>query len=53
MMLEKMMLGEKWNGLGQFGFETRLYVYANKSAENVSASEMMKSHIPNFFELVA
>ena len=23
MMLEKMMLGEKWNGVGQFGLETR------------------------------
>jgi hypothetical protein len=50
--LEKMMLGEKWNGVGQFGLETRLYVYANSRAENVSASEMMNSHIPNFFELV-
>jgi len=52
MMLEKMMLGEKWKGVGQSGFETREYVYANKSAENVSASEMMNSHIPNFFEFV-
>ena len=25
---------------------------ANKSAENVSESEMMNSHIPSFFELV-
>jgi hypothetical protein len=24
MLLEKMMLGEKWNGVGQFGLETRL-----------------------------
>ena len=46
------MLGEKWNGVGQSGLETRLYVYANSSAEKVSASEMMNSHIPNFFELV-
>ena len=23
MTLEKMMLGEKWNGVGQFGLETR------------------------------
>ena len=50
--LEKMMLGEKWNGVGQSGLETRQYVYANSRAENVSASEMMNSHIPNFFELV-
>src|SRR5450756_1897341 len=50
--LEKMMLGEKWKGVGQFGLETREYVYANSRAENVSASEMMNSHIPNFFELV-
>ena len=26
MTLEKMMLGEKWNGFGQSGLETRLYV---------------------------
>src|SRR5207302_291780 len=26
MMLEKMMLGEKWNGFGQSGLATRLYV---------------------------
>src|SRR5262249_49292929 len=26
MMLEKIMLGEKWNGVGQSGLETRLYV---------------------------
>ena len=26
MMLEKMMLGEKWNGIGQFGVERRRYV---------------------------
>jgi hypothetical protein len=51
MMLEKIMLGEKWNGVGQFGLETRLYVYANSKAENVRESEMMNSHIPNFFEL--
>jgi hypothetical protein len=52
MMLEKMILGEKWNGVGQFGLETRLYVYAKRSAEKVSESEMMNSHIPNFFEFV-
>jgi hypothetical protein len=51
--VEKMMLGEKWNGRGQFGFATRLNVYANNSAENVSESEAMNSHIPNFFEFVA
>jgi len=27
------MLGEKWNGVGQSGLETREYVYANSSAE--------------------
>src|ERR1035437_39187 len=36
--LEKMILGEKWNGVGQFGLETREYVYANSRAENVSES---------------
>src|SRR5512146_151766 len=51
--VEKMMLGVKSNGFGQSGFDTRLYVYANSSAENVSESEMMNSHIPNFFEFVA
>src|ERR1035437_474248 len=50
--LEKIMLGEKWNGVGQFGLETREYVYANIMAENVSESETMNSHIPTFFELV-
>jgi hypothetical protein len=53
MMLEKIMLGEKWKGFGQSGFDTREYVYANRRAEKVSESEMMNSHIPNFFELVA
>src|ERR1039457_4838235 len=50
--LEKIMLGEKWKGVGQSGLETPLYVYANSRAENVSESEMMNSHIPNFFELL-
>jgi hypothetical protein len=47
------MAGEKSNGFGQSGLATRLYVYAKSSAENVSESEIMNSHIPNFFELVA
>ena len=50
MTLEKMMLGEKMNGLGQSGVESRRYVYAINRAEKVSASEMMNSHIPNFFD---
>ena len=52
MMLEKIMLGEKWNGLGHSGMATRQYVYANSSAVNVSESEMMNNHIPNFLEFV-
>jgi hypothetical protein len=32
---------------------SRTYVYAISSAENVSASEMMNNHIPNFFEFTA
>src|SRR5947209_12339680 len=51
--VEKIMAGEKSNGFGQSGLVTRLYVYANSMAENVSESEMMNSHIPNFFELTA
>jgi len=51
--VEKMIAGEKSNGLGQSGLVTRLYVYANSIAEKVSESEMRNNHIPNFFELVA
>jgi hypothetical protein len=51
--VEKIIAGEKSNGFGQSGLVTRLYVYANSMAENVSESEMMNSHIPNFFELTA
>ena len=50
---EKIILGEKWNSIGQLGVARRRYVYAINRAENVSASEMMNSHIPNFFELTA
>src|ERR1039458_8161631 len=53
MTVEKMMAGEKSNGLGQSGLVTRLYVYANNIAANVRESEMRNSHIPNFFEFVA
>src|SRR5476651_2325152 len=37
--LEKIMLGEKWNGLGQSGFEARPYVYGNSMADHASESE--------------
>src|SRR5579863_3677182 len=51
--LEKTMLGEKWKGLGHSGVASRTYVYATNNAENVSASEIMNSHIPNFLEPIA
>jgi len=45
--------GQISNGRGQSGFDSRTYAYATSSAENVSESETMKSHIPSFFELIA
>src|SRR6266571_865664 len=46
MMEEKTMLGENLNGVGQT-FDARTYAYPISSAENVSESDMMKSHMPS------
>src|SRR5580704_3002809 len=53
MNVEKIILGEKWNSIGQLGVARRRYVYAISRAEKVSVSEMRNSHIPNFFEFAA
>src|ERR1700733_12539613 len=45
--------GQISKGRGQSGFDSRTYAYATSRAENVSESEIMKNHTPNFFELIA